>query len=93
MGPFARSGDATTVHASSGAGLVQTSGASYRQILDLSNWDKSVMTNVPGEVGTPGSPHYGDLVEDWLNGRYHPMAYSRKYVEACTAERFVLHRE
>lgn len=93
LGPYARSGDADTVHAASGAAMVQTSGASYRQILDLSNWDRSVMTNVPGEVGEPGSPHYADLVEDWLNGRYHPMAYSRKFVEASTAERFVLHRE
>lgn len=89
-GPVARPGDGNTVNATSGAALRQTNGASYREILDFSDWDRSVMTNVPGESGDPESPHYSDLVDDWANGRYHPMPFSRKAVEAATTERIRL---
>jgi len=89
-GPLARPGDGNTVNATSGAGFTQTSGASYREIIDLSNWDRSVMTNVPGESGDPKSPHYSDLIEDWAAGRYHPMLFTRKAVEAATVERIHL---
>jgi penicillin amidase len=86
-GPIARPGDANTVNATSGSGFTQTNGASYRQILDLSDWDHSVMTNVPGESGDPESSHYADLTDDWASGRYHPMPFTRKAVEASAAER------
>jgi penicillin amidase len=89
-GPYPRGGDGNSVMATGGTGFRQTSGASYRQILDLSDWDKSVMTNVPGEVGDPRSPHYDDLIGDWLAGRYHPMPYTRAAVEAATTERIKL---
>jgi penicillin G amidase len=89
-GPIARPGDSYTVNATSGNGFRQTNGASYRQILDVADWDRSVMTNVPGESGDPNSPHYSDLVDDWAAGRYHPMPYSRKAVEAATVERISL---
>jgi penicillin amidase len=88
-GPLPRPGNAHTVNAA-GGGLMQTSGASYRQVIDLSDWDRSVMTNVPGEVGNPESPHYSDLLEDWNTGRFHPMPYTRKAVEAATTERIRL---
>ncbi|MEX2263735.1 MAG: penicillin acylase family protein [Bryobacteraceae bacterium] len=89
-GPYSRPGDGNTVNSTSGANLLQTNGASYRQILDFGDWDKSVMTNVPGESGDPASPHYSDLIEDWAAGKYHPMPFSRKAVEAATVERINL---
>lgn len=88
-GPLPRPGNAYTVNAA-GGGLTQTSGASYRQIIDLADWDRSVMTNTPGEVGDPTSPHYSDLLDDWNAGRYHPMPYSRKAVEAVVREKIQL---
>jgi penicillin amidase len=91
-GPYARPGDANTANAASGANFRQTAGASYRQIIDLSNWDRSVMTNVPGESGDPASKHYADLISDWAGGVYHPMPFSRKYVEASVSERMRLTR-
>jgi penicillin amidase len=48
------------------------------------------MTNVPGESGDPRSPHYDDLIQEWAEGRYHPMVFSRKAVEAAVRERIVL---
>jgi penicillin amidase len=78
------------VNATSGPAFRQTGGASYRQILDVSDWDRSLMTNVPGESGDPESPHYSDLIEDWASGRYHPMPFTRKSVEAATEEKLLL---
>jgi penicillin G amidase len=89
-GPIARPGDAFTVNATSGAAFQQTGGASYREILDVSDWDRSVTTNVPGESGDPSSPHYSDLLQDWAAGKYHPLPYTRKAVEAATTERLTL---
>lgn len=84
----ARPGDGNTVNASGGPG--GGNGATFREILDLSDWDKSMMTNAPGESGDPESKHYRDLLEDWTAGRYHPMPYSRKAVEAVTEEKILL---
>ncbi|MCS7026236.1 MAG: penicillin acylase family protein [Bryobacteraceae bacterium] len=89
-GPVPRPGDANTVNNTGGADYQQTQGASYRQILDLADWDRSVMTNVPGESGDPDSPHYSDLLSEWAEGRYHPMLYSRKAIESATVERIEL---
>jgi len=90
LGPVPRPGDGNTVNATSGNAFQQTSGASWREILDVGDWDRSVITNVPGESGDPGSKHYGDLLEDWAHGRYHPLPYTRKAVEAALDERILL---
>ena len=90
LGPVARPGDANTVNATSGASFRQTNGASWREVLDVGDWDRSLMTNVPGESGDPTSKHYGDLLADWAAGRYHPMPFTRQAVEAATEERMIL---
>jgi penicillin amidase len=79
-----RGGDRTTVN------VTGQSGASFREILDLSNWDNSVVTSVPGQSGQPGSPHYGDLLELWADGKYFPLVFSREAVEENVAHRLVL---
>jgi penicillin G amidase len=86
-----RPGDANTVNATGGGpSYSEAYGASYRQILDVSDWDKSVMTNVPGESGVPGNEHYSDLVVPWSKGEYHPMPFSRQAVEEATEEKITL---
>jgi penicillin amidase len=90
LGPVGRPGDANTVNATSGTRFRQTNGASYRHILDLSDWDKSVWSNTPGESGDPKSPHYRDLLDEWASGGYHPMPYSRGAVEKAAVERIQL---
>lgn len=81
--PVARPGDANTVNATgSGAGgFRQTSGASYREIFDLDNWDNSIAVNTPGQSGEPGSRHYSDLLPLWAAGQYFPLLYSKEAVE------------
>jgi penicillin amidase len=85
-----RAGDGNAVLATSGPNFRQTHGASFREILDVSNWDNSVATNVPGQSGQPGSPHYGDLLPLWAEGKYFPMLYSKPAVEARTKQRLTL---
>ena len=43
-------------------------GASYREILDVADWDRSVATNVPGQSGQPESTFYGNLLPLWDRG-------------------------
>ncbi len=81
-----RGGNASTVNVTSGPGLTQTTGASYRQILDLADWDNSVATSVPGQSGQPGSPYYDNLLLMWEEGRYFPLLFSRAAVERETAQ-------
>src|SRR5947199_9523089 len=50
---------------------------SYREIFDLSNWDKAVAINTPGQSGQPGSRHYSDLLSLWEAGQYFPLVYSK----------------
>jgi penicillin amidase len=54
---------------------------SWRQILDVSDWDASVGTHTVGQSGNPASPHWNDLFELWSKGEYHPMPFSRAAVE------------
>ena len=88
--PVSRGGDANTVNATGGARFIQRSGASFREILDLSDWDKSVAINVPGQSAQPESPHYGDLLPLWAEGKYFPLLFSRDKIEKNAAERLLL---
>jgi len=93
LGPVRRGGDGNTPNATRGPGYSQSSGASYRHILDLADWDRSVFTSTPGQSGQPGSPHYDDLLPTWAEGRYVPLVYSRSAVEENTAHRLLLEPE
>ena len=86
--PVPRPGDEYSVNATGypDDSFDQTSGASYREILDLSDWDHSVAVNVPGQSGQPGSPHYSDLLPLWSEGKYFPLMYSREAIEKETTD-------
>lgn len=92
LGPIARPGDDYTVDATGfrGSDFRQVAGASYREIMDLSDWDKSVAVNVPGQSGQPEAPHYSDLLPLWGDGRYFPLWFSRGAVQAHAADKLVL---
>jgi len=61
-----------------------TSGASFRMVLDVGNWDASRFINTPGQSGDVDSPHARDLFPIWVKGGYLPLVYSREAVEAAT---------
>jgi penicillin amidase len=89
VGPWPRGGDGNTVGAT-GGGENQTSGASFRFIVEAGDWDASVGANTPGQSGDVDSPHYRDLFELWKNDRYFPVKYSRPAVEGVTELKIVL---
>lgn len=64
--------------------FVAITGPSVRIVMDVGDWDNSRFVNMPGQSGDPRSPHYADLLEDWREGRYHQLAYSRDAVDAVT---------
>lgn len=77
--PYARGGSGFTVNATSyySSSLRVNSGASYRQVIDVGNWDASTMTNAPGQSGDPRSPFYDNLLEGWATEQDFPLLYSR----------------
>jgi penicillin amidase len=91
LGPVPRAGDAHTPNAAShNAQFEHVSGATYRHVLDLADWDRGLATSAPGQSGQPGSPHYDDLLPLWQKGEYFPLAFSRNKVEEVTAHRLRL---
>ena len=88
--PFVKAFDLPTVERSGGNGAVGADGASYREIMDVANWDRSVVTNVPGQSGQPESPYYGNLLPLWDKGEYFPMVYSRARVDQEAAHKLAL---
>ncbi len=84
LAPVPRGGDSTTPNAT-GAGARQTAGASYREVIDVADWDRSATINVPGESGQPESEYYANLLPLWAQGEYHQMAFSRSAVERVAA--------
>ena len=89
IGPMPRGGNAYTP-GSTGSNLNQSSGASYRMIVNTGNWDDARGTNAPGQSGDPDSRFYHNLFESWANDEYFPILYSRDKVENAAAEKLKL---
>ena len=87
VGDRPRGGDSYTVTATAG-GDNQTSGGSFKIIIDTENWDSALGLNNPGQSGDVNDPHYRDLFELWCIGKYFPVFYTRKKIESVT-ERIV----
>ncbi|MCI0398830.1 MAG: penicillin acylase family protein [Chloroflexi bacterium] len=63
---------------------------SYRQIVDLGHLANSLAIHPPGQSGHLASPHYGDLIEPWLQGDYYPMTWTEEQVAAATRHTLTL---
>lgn len=85
VGPAPRGGDSYTLN-NTGSGDNQTSGPSFRIIVEAGDWDAAVGANNPGQSGDPDSPHYRDLFELWKTEKYFPVYYSRDKIEAAAEE-------
>lgn len=55
--------------------------ASYRQIIDMSDLDRSQIIMPLGNSGNMASPYYKNQLKMWFDGELIPMAFSRKKVE------------
>ncbi len=92
VGPLAKGGSGSTPMA---AGYRMSdfrviSGASFRMVVDVGDWDNSRAINAPGQSGDPASPHYDDLAPIWAAGEYFPLLYSRAAVDAACGLRILL---
>ncbi len=84
-GPFPYGGDTSTVWQ---AGFIPKMPipdnavftASWRQIMDVSDWDNSRGVHPTGQSGHPASRHYDDQMRLWLEGKHHPLLWSRDQV-------------
>ncbi|MCX7681027.1 MAG: penicillin acylase family protein [Anaerolineae bacterium] len=55
---------------------------SYRQIIDLSDFKRSISIHTTGQSGHPYHRHYDDMIDLWRNLEYHAMLWERADVEA-----------
>ncbi len=61
-----------------------------RKIIDLDDVRRSVFILAPGQSGHIASPHYADLVDDFLNLRYRPLLWDAADIEANAEGRLIL---
>ena len=66
------------------------SGASFRIVMDVGNWDEAKMTNMPGQSGDPRSRFYDNLLENWATDSHVPLLFSRERVEEGAVKRITL---
>jgi penicillin amidase len=91
-GPHPRGGNSYTPN-STGNEDNQGSGASFKFITDVGDWDKALMINTPGQSGDPASPYYKNIFKLWATNQYFPAYYSREKVEEVTREVLILNPE
>jgi penicillin amidase len=89
VGPLPRGGNGATPGMTTN-GDNQLSGATFRMVVDVADWDKAMFTNAPGQSGDPQSPFYKNLFSAWANDQYFPVYFSREKVEKAVAERSIL---
>ena len=87
--PIARGGNAYTP-GSTGSNDRQSSGATFRILVDTQDWDTALGTNSPGQLGDPDSPFYDNLYEDWAADRFFPVFFSKGKIEKVAHDRTLL---
>jgi penicillin amidase len=63
-----------------------TSGASFRIIVDTGDWEKTLGINTPGQSGNPSSPFYKNLFPIWANDNYFTVPFSYEKIKEKTVE-------
>ena len=89
LGPLPRGGNGYTP-GSTGNNLRQSSGASFRIIVNTGDWDAALGTNGPGQSGNPESSFYNNLFEPWASDQYFPVYFSRGKIDSVATETIVL---
>ena len=63
---------------------------SYRQVVDLADFNRSVSIHTTGQSGHPFQAHYDDMIPMWRDGRYHSMLWARSAIEASAEAHLAL---
>jgi penicillin amidase len=91
VGPLPRGGSGDTVgNTAYTPDFVQSAGSTFRVVVDVGDWDRSLAMNSPGQSGDPESPHYADLFQPWAENAAIPLLYSRASVEAALKHHITL---
>jgi penicillin amidase len=86
VGPAARGGNGSTPGMTTNLDN-QAAGASFRMVVDLADWDKTMFTNTPGQSGDPESQFYKNLFKYWAEDKHVPVYFSKPKVEASKKEK------
>lgn len=78
--PLPRGGNGYTPN-STGNNWNQSSGASFRIIIDTGDWDRALGINAPGQSGHPASPFYSNLYPMWADDDYFPLYFSKPKIK------------
>ena len=87
VGPFRSGGSAKTPNAggySYNKPYKQTSGASMRRIVDLSNLNETQCIIPTGQSGLPKSPHYRDQADMFHKGKYRTTRFDENFIRASS---------
>lgn len=84
-GPMPRGGYSFTP-AANAYGDNNTSGASFRIIVDTGDWEKTLGINTPGQSGNPSSPFYKNLFPIWANDNYFTVPFSHEKIREKAVE-------
>jgi penicillin amidase len=94
LGPFPIGGDADTVLQTAirpdAPYLNNIFSPSFRQIIDLGDPATGRAICPPGQSGHLGSPHYGDLIQPWLEGDYFPILMEATEISATCRHHLTL---
>jgi penicillin amidase len=63
---------------------------SWRQVIDVGNWDASGGIHFPGQSGQPGSRHYRDLSARWRRNRQYPLYWGDELLRRHARARLML---
>ena len=93
-GPYSLPGTEETINLAEGVdenGIFNVKWAPFmRMILDVGDWDKSLIDLAPGQSGHPAHKNYSDQIEQWIAVEHRNMAWTRPAVEADTVKRLTL---
>ena len=92
-GPFPMSGDNVTVNAtywSRRRPFEVAAMPAMRLVVDVGEWDRSVVVMPVGQSGRPWSSHFADQIMTWGRGGAYPLPFSDAAVEAVTEARLVI---
>jgi len=68
----------------------QSHGATFKMVADVSDWDKTLFINSPGQSGNPQSNFYKNLFELWANDQHFPVYFSKEKVNQSAKEKIIL---
>jgi penicillin amidase len=69
---------------------VNATGAHFRRIIDLSDVDKTMATDAPGQSAQPGSPYYDNWRTKLADGVYFNLPFTRAAVDKQAAHKLTL---